>query len=215
MKTDLKIADIRKDYKLESLLEKDVKANPMQQFSVWWEEAIKSEIDEVNAMTLATVGGSGKPSARIVLLKGYTDEGFVFFTNYLSHKGAEISENPNVALVFFWKELERQIRIEGTVEKISEEDSDTYFNSRPEGSKIGAWASPQSTPIAGRHIIEENVQKYTEKFSTEKLNRPPHWGGYMVTPVKIEFWQGRSSRLHDRIQYTLLGNEWNIERLAP
>ena len=215
MKTDLKIADIRKDYKLESLLEKNVEANPIQQFSVWWEEAIKSEIDEVNAMTLATVGSSGKPSARIVLLKGYTDEGFVFFTNYLSHKGAEMDENPNVALVFFWKELERQIRIEGTVVKISKEDSDTYFNSRPQGSKIGAWASPQSTPIAGRHIIEENVQKYTEKFSTEKLTRPPHWGGYMVTPVKIEFWQGRSSRLHDRIQYTLLGNEWNIERLAP
>ena len=215
MKTNLSIAGIRKDYRLESLREKDVKANPMQQFSVWWDEAIKSEIDEVNAMTLATVGSSGKPSARIVLLKGYTDEGFVFFTNYLSHKGAEMDENPNVALVFFWKELERQIRIEGTVEKISEEDSDTYFNSRPEGSKIGAWASPQSTPIAGRHIIEENVQKYTEKFNTEKLTRPPHWGGYMVTPVKIEFWQGRSSRLHDRIQYTLRGNEWNIERLAP
>ena len=215
MKTNLSIAGIRKEYMLESLLEKDVKANPMQQFSVWWDEAIKSEIDEVNAMTLATVGSSGKPTARIVLLKGYTDEGFVFFTNYLSHKGGEMDENPHVALVFFWKELERQIRIEGTVEKISEEDSDTYFNSRPQGSKIGSWASPQSTPIAGRHIIEENVQKYTEKFSTERLTRPPHWGGYMVTPVKIEFWQGRSSRLHDRIQYSLLGNEWNIERLAP
>ena len=215
MKTNLSIAGIRKDYRLESLREKDVKANPMQQFSVWWDEAIKSEIDEVNAMTLATVGSSGKPSARIVLLKGYTDEGFVFFTNYLSHKGAEMDENPNVALVFFWKELERQIRIEGTVEKISGEDSDTYFDSRPQGSKIGAWASPQSTFIAGRHIIEENVQKYTEKFNTEKLTRPPHWGGYMVTPVKVEFWQGRSSRLHDRIQYTLRVNEWNIERLAP
>ncbi len=215
MKNNLTIADIRKDYKLESLLEKDVKSNPFQQFSIWWEEAMKSEIDEVNSMTLATVGSSGKPSARIVLLKGYTSEGFVFFTNYLSRKGKEMDENPHVALVFFWKELERQIRVEGTVEKICEEDSDTYFNSRPEESKIGAWASPQSTPIADRYIIEDNVQKYTEKFSTEKISRPPHWGGYIVRPIKIEFWQGRSSRLHDRIQYTLLGNEWNIERLAP
>jgi len=208
------IANIRKDYKLKSLLEEDVKKDPIEQFSVWWDEAINSDITEVNAMTVATCTPDGIPSARILLLKNFTNEGFIFFTNYLSAKGTTLLKNPHAALVFFWKELERQVRIEGTVSKVSEEESDAYFKSRPIGSRIGAWASPQSTPIAGRHIIEENVKKYTEQFG-EEIPRPPHWGGFIVKPSKVEFWQGRSSRLHDRILYTRLNNEWSIERLAP
>lgn len=215
MDNSIKIADIRRDYKLESLLETDVQKHPMDQFAYWWNEAVNSEIDEVNAMTLATASNDGKPSARIVLLKGFTQEGFVFFTNYTSRKGGEIAANPYASLVFFWKELERQIRIEGTIKKISESESDEYFASRPEGSKIGAWASPQSKEIAGRHILEENVEQYREKFTIDKITRPPHWGGYIVVPNCIEFWQGRSNRLHDRIQYSKSENEWKIVRLAP
>jgi len=209
------IADIRKDYKLKSLLEDDVLPNPIDQFSVWWKEAIDSKIEEVNAMTLATATTDGVPSARIVLLKGVSNEGFTFFTNYLSHKGSELAKNPKAALVFFWKELERQIRVEGTVEKVSEAESDAYFAVRPAKSRIGAWASPQSTPIASRSIIEENVQKYEAQFGEENIPRPPHWGGYIVKPVRVEFWQGRRSRLHDRILYTKLNGEWKKERLAP
>jgi len=208
------IADIRKDYKLKSLLEEDVKINPLDQFSEWWNEAVTSQIAEVNAMTLATATPEGLPSARIVLLKGFSYEGFKFYTNYNSHKGSELSKNPNAALVFFWKELERQVRIEGKVEKLSEKDGEAYFKTRPVASKIGAWASPQSTPIAGRYIIEENEIKYKEQFG-ENIPKPPHWGGYIVKPWKIEFWQGRRSRLHDRIQYTRHNEEWLIERIAP
>ncbi len=209
------IADIRKDYKLKSLLEKDVKSDPAEQFSVWWNEAVNSQIEEVNAMTLATATPDGMPSARIVLLKGFTPEGFKFYTNYQSHKGTELAQNPYAALVFFWKELERQVRIEGTVEKLSEQDSEAYFKTRPAASKIGAWASPQSTPVAGRYIIEQNELKYRAQFGEENIPKPPHWGGYIVKPVKIEFWQGRRSRLHDRIQYTKQNKEWLIERIAP
>jgi pyridoxamine 5'-phosphate oxidase len=208
------IANIRKDYKLKSLLEEDVKKDPIEQFSIWWDEAVDSEITEVNAMTVATSTPDGVPAARIMLLKNFTNEGFIFFTNYLSGKGSTLAKNPYAALVFFWKELERQVRVEGTVSKVSEEESDAYFKSRPIGSRIGAWASPQSTPIAGRHIIEENVKKYSEQFG-EEIPRPPHWGGFIVKPVKVEFWQGRSNRLHDRILYTRRNNQWSIERLAP
>jgi pyridoxamine 5'-phosphate oxidase len=208
------IADIRKDYMLQSLLEQDVLPNPIDQFQRWWDEAMASNIDEVNAMTLATSTQDGHPSARIVLLKGFTHDGFIFFTNYLSDKGTQLEKNPHAALCFYWKELERQVRIEGTVKRVDEKDSDAYFNSRPAGSRIGAWASPQSTPIAGRHVIEQNVLEYQEQFK-ENIPRPPHWGGYIVTPVRMEYWQGRSSRLHDRILFTLLGEEWKIERLAP
>jgi pyridoxamine 5'-phosphate oxidase len=208
------IANIRKDYKLKSLLEEDVKKNPIEQFSVWWDEAINSDITEVNAMTLATTTADGVPAARIMLLKNFTNDGFIFFTNYLSRKGTTLSQNPHAALVFFWKELERQVRVEGTVSKVSEQESDAYFKSRPVGSRIGAWASPQSTPIDGRHIIEENVSKYSKQFG-EDIPRPPYWGGFILQPSKVEFWQGRSSRLHDRILYTRLDNEWSIERLAP
>lgn len=210
------IADIRKDYKLQSLLEKDVNANAIAQFNNWWQEAINSEIDEVNAMTLATASADGIPAARIVLLKGFDDRGFVFFTNYESFKGMQLAENPRACLVFFWKELERQVRITGLVEKVSDLESDAYFNSRPEGSRIGAWASPQSQVIESREWLQEREKTYVKDFSGKPLKRPAHWGGYRVKPVTIEFWQGRPSRLHDRLQYTLEGNnEWKIERLAP
>jgi pyridoxamine 5'-phosphate oxidase len=210
------IADIRKDYKLRSLLEKDVAANPIRQFDTWWQEALHSEIDEVNAMTLATASADGIPAARIVLLKGYDERGFVFFTNYESFKGMHLAENPRACLVFFWKELERQVRITGLVEKVSAEESDAYFNSRPEGSRIGAWVSPQSQVIASREWLEDREKKYIDDFAAQPLNRPEHWGGYRVKPISVEFWQGRSNRLHDRIQYTLQGdNKWIIERLAP
>lgn len=210
------IADIRREYKLASLNEGDVAAHPLQQFTTWWDEAIKSEIDEVNAMTLATSTKDGLPSARIVLLKGYDERGFVFFTNYESDKGKELAANPHAALVFFWKELERQVRIEGMVEKISAEESDAYYQSRPAGSRIGAWASPQSKVISDRQVIEKNVLAYEEKFGTGFIPRPAHWGGYIVKPTSIEFWQGRSSRLHDRILYTVSNDgNWKKERLAP
>ena len=210
------IADIRRDYMLESLNEEDLAAGPVQQFTRWWDEAIKSEIDDVNAMTLATATKQGLPSARIVLLKGYDEQGFVFFTNYNSDKGKELESNPHAALVFFWKELERQVRIEGIVEKISSEESDAYYYSRPAGSRIGAWASPQSEVISDRKIIENNFLEYEEKFGTGFIPRPAHWGGYIVKPRAMEFWQGRSSRLHDRVLYTRSGNgHWKRERLAP
>ena len=221
------IADIRKDYKLASLEEADVAANPIDQFTRWWNEAVASQIDEVNAMTLATANAAGVPAARIVLLKGYNPNGFIFFTNYESDKGKNLAQNPHAAIVFFWKELERQIRIEGTVEKVSAEESDRYFNSRPASSRIGAWASPQSAVIENRMVIEQNVERYSSIFANDSIERPDHWGGYIVKPTSIEFWQGRSSRLHDRIKYTLENSaynaatdtrtelNWKIERLAP
>ena len=221
------IADIRKDYKLASLEEADVAANPIDQFTRWWNEAVASQIDEVNAMTLATVNAAGVPAARIVLLKGYNPNGFIFFTNYESDKGKNLAQNPNAAIVFFWKELERQIRIEGAVQKVSAEESDCYFNSRPASSRIGAWASPQSAVIENRLVIEQNVERYSSIFANDSIERPDHWGGYIVKPRSIEFWQGRSSRLHDRIRYTIEASaynaatdtrsdaNWKIERLAP
>jgi len=209
------IADIRKDYSLQSLNEEDVAKDPIHQFTRWWDEARNSEIDEVNAMTLATATKDGIPSARIVLLKDYGERGFVFFTNYQSHKGRQMEDNPQGALVFFWKELERQVRIEGVIEKTSIEESDEYFNSRPGGSRLGAWASPQSTVIEGRHILEDNIQKLQNEFDGN-IPRPPYWGGYRLVPYTIEFWQGRSNRLHDRILFTRAAGEgWIIERLAP
>jgi pyridoxamine 5'-phosphate oxidase len=209
------IADIRKDYTLQQLDEAQVASDPLLQFDAWWQEAIRSEILEVNAMTLATADVSGQPSARTVLLKEYNKDGFVFFTNYQSDKARDMAAVPKVSLLFFWKELERQVRIEGTAEKIPESASDAYYHSRPEGSRIGAWASPQSQVIASRAIIEHNVQHYQQEFQGKTINRPPHWGGYCVKPERMEFWQGRPSRLHDRIRYRREHDQWIIERLAP
>lgn len=209
------IADIRTDYRQRSLSEKDADANPFKQFGIWWQEAIDSSIDEVNAMTLATSSADGIPSARIVLLKSYDESGFVFFTNYNSYKGKHMDENPRACLVFFWKELERQVRITGLVEKVSAGESDEYFNSRPEGSRLGALASPQSTVISSREWLEERERQLAKEFAGKKLERPGHWGGYRVKPITIEFWQGRPNRLHDRLQYSLEENGWVIERLAP
>jgi pyridoxamine 5'-phosphate oxidase len=210
-----KIADIRKEYKLQSLLEVAVDPSPIKQFQIWWNEVLTSNIEEPNAMTLATSNKKGKPSARIVLLKGFTPEGFIFFTNYESRKGIDLNENPNACLVFFWKELERQVRIEGTVKKLAEKDSDDYFLLRPEQSRIGAWSSPQSRVIKNRNVLEEMFLKYTQLFTDGTILRPPHWGGYIVKPLNIEFWQGRPNRLHDRLQYTLSNDKWILERLAP
>ena len=213
----LSVADIRKDYKLASLSEKHVAKDPITQFSAWWQEAVNSQIDEVNAMTLATASSDGVPSARIVLLKGFDERGFIFFTNYNSFKGKQLEENPRACLVFFWKELERQIRITGIVSKVSEKESDDYFNVRPKESRVGAIASPQSEVIGTREWLEERVVLLTQELKeTGHIKRPQHWGGYIVKPISIEFWQGRPSRLHDRIQYILQENgSWNIERLAP
>ncbi|MFZ9660239.1 MAG: pyridoxamine 5'-phosphate oxidase [Chitinophagaceae bacterium] len=211
----MSIADIRTEYKLATLSEDEVAINPIEQFARWWEEAINSEIPEVNAMTLSTASKLGRPSSRIVLLKGYDEQGFVFFTNYESRKGQDIAENPNVSLLFFWKELERQIRIDGTVTKVTVEESDEYFASRPKGSKIGAWASPQSQVIATRHLLEKRSAGYEMEFKGDDIPRPEHWGGYRVKPFRIEFWQGRENRLHDRIQYEWQSKGWIRSRLAP
>ena len=210
------IADIRKTYALFSLNEKDVEKNPVQQFNKWWDAAVKSNIDDVNAMTLSTVTAAGSPAARIVLLKGYDQSGFVFFTNYESQKGNELLHNQHACLLFYWKELQRQVRIDGTVTKLTDEENDIYFHSRPEGSRMGAWASPQSRVIKSREVIEANFIKYGKKFEDKKIPRPPHWGGYRVQPQVVEFWQGRENRLHDRILYSLQKNrQWKIQRLAP
>jgi pyridoxamine 5'-phosphate oxidase len=210
------VADIRRDYSHKNLTEKDADANAIKQFEKWWNEAVDSKIDEVNAMTLATASVDGLPSARIVLLKEFSENGFVFFTNYESYKAQQLAENPKACLVFFWKELERQVRITGLIQKINSTDSDEYFNSRPESSRIGAWASPQSRVIESRDWLDEKFNELVNKMEGTEIKRPPHWGGYIVKPVVIEFWQGRPSRLHDRIQYTLdESGSWKIERLAP
>ncbi|MEO6404693.1 MAG: pyridoxamine 5'-phosphate oxidase [Ferruginibacter sp.] len=209
------IADLRKEYSLQSLEERDAEKNPFLQFEKWWLQALASNIDDVNAMTLATANKDGIPSARIVLLKNYDEAGFVFFTNYLSNKANDLEENPNAALVFYWKELERQVRIKGMVIKVSNSISDEYFASRPEGSKLGAWASPQSTVIPGRQVLESKVNELKSFYADKKISRPAFWGGYVIKPATIEFWQGRPSRLHDRLQYSLNENEWRLERLAP
>lgn len=210
------IADIRREYSFENLSEKDVDADPIKQFAKWWEEAVDSRIDEVNAMTLATASVDGLPSARIVLLKEFNEKGFIFFSNYESYKARQMAENPKACLVIFWKELERQVRVTGLIEKISTDQSDEYFHSRPESSRIGTWASPQSRVIESRLWLDEKFNELVNKMEGTHIPRPPHWGGYIVKPVVIEFWQGRPSRLHDRIQYTLEeSGSWKIERLAP
>lgn len=210
------IAAIRKNYSQKTLTEDAIDKNAIRQFDIWWKEALASDIDEVNAMTLATASADGIPSARIVLLKGYSEKGFVFFTNYNSYKGKQLAENPKACLVFFWRELERQVRITGIAQKLSGAESDAYFHSRPLGSQIGASISPQSTIIENREWLESRYKEMEAKTENGNLQRPAHWGGYILMPVLIEFWQGRPSRLHDRIEYSLQqeGN-WKIERLAP
>jgi pyridoxamine 5'-phosphate oxidase len=208
------ITRIRTDYKKGALDEEHADADPIRQFGRWWDEALNSQLPEVNAMTLATADGQGVPSARVVLLKGYDARGFVFFTNYDSRKGRELAVNPKAALLFFWAELERQVRIEGLVERVPPDESDDYYRTRPLASRIGAWASPQSEPIPGKTWL---MARAAEMGLRHGLNpeRPPHWGGYRLRPELIEFWQGRPSRLHDRLRYRLDGTTWERARLAP
>lgn len=216
MDKDNPISGMRKNYQLNALSENDVNADPIKQFLTWWQYAIDAKTEEPNAMAVATCSKDGKPSARMVLLKEITENGFVFFTNYESRKAKEIAENPNVALLFFWKELERQVRIEGKIQKIPTAESDEYFALRPRESQIGAWSSPQSTVIKNAMFLQENVQKFLERFNGQKVPRPDFWGGYIVQPTTIEFWQGRPGRLHDRILYIISDDKkWSIERLAP
>lgn len=213
---DKSIADLRKDYTLENLNEEEIDKNPFIQFKVWFDQSVAAQLPEPNAMTLATCTPDGKPSARMVLLKDIDERGFVLFTNYKSQKGQEISVNPHAALVFWWAELERQVRIVGTVEKISSAQSDSYFEVRPPFSRLGAWASNQSEVISSRDVLEVQLIEFQRQYENQEVPRPPHWGGFRVIPQEIEFWQGRSSRLHDRLRYTLVDNgSWKIERLSP
>jgi pyridoxamine 5'-phosphate oxidase len=210
------IAQLRKDYSLLSLNEEEMAVSPIAQFDRWWNDAEKSQIDEMNAMTLATTGSDGVPEARTLLLKAFDERGFVFFTNYNSTKSKQLDFNANCCILFFWKELERQVRINGIAEKISMKESMDYFDSRPDGSKIGAWASPQSMVVAGKAWLKETYEYYMERFKHGKIPKPPHWGGYRVKPIRVEFWQGRPSRMHDRILYTEISTgNWKTERLAP
>ena len=209
------IIHLRKDYTQASLNESEVQKDPMQQFAIWMEQALKAEIAEPNAMNLSTVNAAGEPSGRIVLLRGFDTRGFPFFTNYNSQKGQEVAQNPRAALTFFWPELERQIRISGTVAKTSAAESDQYYQSRPRGSRLGAWASPQSEVLPDRSALEALLSSVEEKFTEESVPRPASWGGYILQPVSIEFWQGRASRLHDRLRYRKSGEAWVLERLAP
>ena len=219
MEENNKIADLRIDYTKDVLIESDVFENPIRQFEKWFQEALNAECLEANAMNLCTISADGSPNSRIVLLKGIEEKAFRFYTNYQSTKGKEISLNNRVTLVFFWPELQRQVRIYGEAYPMDEKTSTEYFHSRPLDSQIGAWASPQSDVIHDRSILEQKVEQLKKDYQgAAQLPKPPHWGGYVVKPYKIEFWQGRSSRLHDRIQYTLSDLEnysWKIERLAP
>jgi len=210
-----KIANLRVEYSLKAFDESQLVQNPFSLFKIWIEEAIIAEVNEPNAMTLATVKEDGSPSARIVLLKGVDERGFSFYTNYKSSKGNELAQNNKVALVFCWLELQRQVRIEGTVEKLSNEESLQYFQTRPLSSQIGAFASPQSQLIKSRAQLEDKFKEIEAKFANQTIPLPPNWGGFLVKPHKFEFWQGRKSRLHDRFLFESNNNNWEINRLAP
>lgn len=210
----MNISAIRKDYSLKTLNINDLCNSPIDQFNVWFQEALASKVIEINAMTLSTIGEDGFPNGRIVLLKE-VDSGFVFFTNYNSQKGQELAKHPVASLTFFWPELERQVRIKGQIEKVSSKMSDEYFFSRPIGSQIGAWASPQSHKIASREELEQKQKEIENQFENTPITRPPHWGGYRLTPSYVEFWQGRPSRLHDRVCYEENNGSWELSILAP
>jgi len=215
MTPPVSVADLRREYALARLDEKDVSRDPIAEFARWFAEAQAAEVEEPNAMVLATATPDGAPSARVVLLKGFDERGFVFFTDYRSRKGAELEANPRAALVLHWSELERQVRITGDVTRTSAEESEAYYRSRPLGSRLGAWVSHQSQAIPSRDVLEGGLRDVERRFAGGDVPLPPHWGGYRVKPGAIEFWQGRQNRLHDRVRYTRDGDQWRIERLAP
>lgn len=213
---NLSVADLRQNYTRSGLMEAEIDPNPFSQFNLWFHQAIEAQLPEPNAMTIATVAGNGQPSARIVLLKNFDERGFVFFTNYNSLKGKQLAANPQAALVFWWAELERQVRIEGEVIKISDSESNEYFHSRPQGSQLGAWVSNQSQIIESRAVLDRKLADLEAQYQQQEITRPPHWGGFRVIPRTIEFWQGRPNRLHDRLCYYFRKeNTWEIKRLAP
>ena len=213
---DRKVAGLRENYTRAGLAEADVVPDPVAQFRAWFEKALAANLHEPNAMTLATATPDGRPSARVVLLKGFDERGFVFYTNYEGRKARELEANPYAALGFYWGELERQVRIEGRVNRFSEEESDAYYASRPRGSRLGAWASEQSRPVESREVLEARLRALEKEYEGRDIPRPPFWGGYRVEPEAVEFWQGRENRLHDRLVYRRLGDGgWEIERLQP
>lgn len=205
----------RRDYLQKKLNRKTARGNPFEQFEIWFAEAIESEIFEPNAMTLATANKKGMPSARVVLLRGFDEEGFTFFTNYDSRKGLDLAENPQASLLFYWAEIERQVRLEGLISKVGEKISDEYFATRPRESQIGAWVSPQSQIIESREVLERRFVELEAEWEGKEIERPPNWGGFILQPQKFEFWQGRAGRLHDRLVYLKTETSWIIERLAP
>lgn len=210
------MADLRREYTRSGLSESDAAADPIDQFRRWFDEALAADLHEPNAMTLATATPDGKPSARIVLLKGFDGRGFVFYTNYEGRKARELEQNSNCSLTFYWGELERQIRVEGRAVRVPEAESDAYFDSRPRGSRLGAWASEQSRPVESREKLEDRLKGLEEEYEKVEIPRPPFWGGYRVEPEKMEFWQGRENRLHDRLLYSSSGaGEWETQRLQP
>ncbi|HEX3552130.1 MAG TPA: pyridoxamine 5'-phosphate oxidase [Thermoanaerobaculia bacterium] len=212
----MKVSDVRREYALAGLSEEDLAADPIDQFRVWLDQASAAQPEDFTAMVLATADRDGRPAARVVLLKGVDERGFVFYTHYESAKGRELAANPRAALVFYWSALERQVRIEGTVERTTREESEAYFVSRPRGSRLGAWASPQSRTLAGREELERRVEAAAERFAGGDVPLPDAWGGFRIFPETVEFWQGRPSRLHDRLRYVRLpADGWRIERLAP
>ena len=211
----MNLAELRRIYSHGELDESAAPANPLELFQLWFEQAIAAELREANAMALATATATGAPSVRMVLMKDFDPRGISFFTNYESRKGRELAENPQASLLFFWNELERQVRIEGTVERLPAEQSQQYFSSRPEGSQLGAWASPQSQVVASRAWLEASMARSAEQFRAQAISRPAHWGGYIVVPEVFEFWQGRPNRMHDRIRYRRDGEHWIKDRLAP
>lgn len=214
----MSIADLRQEYARSELDREHIDDDPIKQFEAWFDEALEAEVEEPNAMTLATASADGRPSARIVLLKGLDERGFVFYSNYESRKGTELAQNPRASLVFWWEPLERQVRITGDVERLPDDESTEYFHSRPQGSQLGAWASPQSHVIDDRSVLHERLEAVREQFGEGDVPRPTHWGGYVVRPLEIEFWQGRPNRLHDRLRFrrdAVDAADWTLERLAP